>query len=537
MTAVDRPILNVDDSEALRYAKTRILQSAGYDVIEAGTGADALKLVRDAQPPLVLLDVMLPDMNGLEVCRTIKRDFPSTLVLQVSATFVDAADRTRGLDAGADSYLTEPVEPEELVANVQALLRLKNAEEELKRLNDTLERRVAERTHALQTANAQLLQSQKLEALGHLTGGIAHDFNNLLSAILGNLKLLRKRLSDGDALRLVDGAIEGALRGASLTQRLLVFARGKELQVSPTNITALVQGMLNMLRRSIGAPIRIELDLAPDLRLALADHDQLELALLNLALNARDAMPDGGVLTIAARNESVSMERDGMLAGDYVRVAVLDTGVGMDEATLARAVHPFFTTKGVGKGTGLGLSMVQGMAIQSGGALRLSSRVGAGTTVELWLPCAAPEVVAEARAAVAPVAPPDDNRSLTVLLVEDDALILMSTTEMLKDLGHTVIEAHSGPEALRILRSGEKVDIVVTDQGMPDMTGMQLADNIRGSWPDLPILLATGYAELPKNAGPTLTRLSKPYDQEQIAAAISRLVQKKAHPPEGESAS
>src|SRR5262245_37844804 len=222
MNGLDRPILNVDDSEAGRYAKTRILKSAGYDVQEASNGTDALKLVRELQPPLVLLDVMMPDMNGLDVCRTIKRDFPSTLVLQISATFVGAADRTRGLEAGADSYLTEPVEPEELIANVQALLRLKYAEEELKRLNETLERRVADRTEELHAANSQLLQSQKLEALGQLTSGIAHDFNNLLSAVLGNLKLLRKRSSgDAGALRLIDGAIEGALRGASLTQRLL----------------------------------------------------------------------------------------------------------------------------------------------------------------------------------------------------------------------------------------------------------------------------------------------------------------------------
>jgi len=527
----DRPILNVDDSEAGRYAKTRILQNAGYDVVEAGTGTDALKLVRERQPPLVLLDVMMPDMNGLDVCRTIKRDFPSTLVLQISATFTGPVDRTRGLDAGADSYLVEPVEPEELVANVQALLRLKYAEEELKGLNETLEKRVAERTLELQTANAQLLQSQKLEALGHLTGGIAHDFNNLLSAILGNLKLLRKRTDESSALRLIDGAIEGALRGVSLTQRLLVFARGKELQVKPVNVKKLADGMLNMLRRSIGTAIRIQLDLPQDLWTTLADHDQLELALLNLALNARDAMPDGGVLTIAASNESVRKEQEGLAPGEYVRISVIDTGIGMDEATLARAIDPFFTTKGVGKGTGLGLSMVQGLVVQSGGALRLRSRVGAGTTVELWLLRAAPETAVEAPAAIEIAASPTDGRSYRVLLVEDDALILMSTTEMLKDLGHTVIEAYSGPEALKILRSGEKIDVVVTDQGMPYMTGLQLAEQIRASWPDLPIILATGYAELPKTDMPNLPRLSKPYQQEEIGAAISRMVKQRPAAP------
>jgi signal transduction histidine kinase len=521
-------ILNVDDTDAGRYAKTRVLENAGYNVIEARNGTDALKLVREKQPPLVLLDVMMPDINGLDVCRTIKRDFPSTLVLQISATFVETADRTRGLEAGADSYLTEPVEPEELVANVHALLRLKTAEEELKRLNETLEKRVADRTQELQSANSQLLQSQKLEALGHLTGGIAHDFNNLLSAILGNLKLLRKRISDDSSnLRLIDGAIEGALRGVSLTQRLLVFARGKELQVKPTNVRSLVQGMLNLLQRSIGTTIRVQLDLAPDLSLALADHDQLELALLNLALNARDAMPDGGVLTIGATNESVGSDHQDISAGDYVRLAVIDTGVGMDEATLARAADPFYTTKGVGKGTGLGLSMVQGLAAQSGGTLRLSSRVGAGTTAEVWLLRAPAGTVAEAPVPMEATSPVADGRTYTILLVEDDALILMSTAEMLKDLGHKVIESYSGPNALDILRSGKKVDIVVTDQGMPDMTGLQLAEQIQTTWPDLPILLATGYAELPKTGTVNLPRLSKPYDQEEIAATISRLVRQK----------
>jgi CheY-like chemotaxis protein len=530
MNAMRTLILNVDDTDAGRYAKTRVLQTAGYSVVEASNGTDALKFVREKQPPLVLLDVQMPDMNGLDVCRIIKREFPSTLVLQISATFVEAADRTRGLEAGADSYLTEPVEPEELIANVHALLRLKYAEEELKRLNETLEKRIADRTQELQSANSQLLQSQKLEALGHLTGGIAHDFNNLLSAILGNLKLLRKRTDDSSALRLIDGAIEGALRGASLTQRLLVFARGRELQVRPTNVRSLVQGMLNMLQRSIGTTIRVQLDLAPDVALALADHDQLELALLNLALNARDAMPDGGVLTIAATNARLANEHEGVPAGDYVRLVVTDTGVGMDEATLARAIDPFFTTKDIGKGTGLGLSMVQGLAVQSGGALRLSSRVGAGTTAELWLVRAPAGAVAEAPVAMDAAGPADQGRTYTVLVVEDDALILMSTAEMLKDLGHKVIESYSGANALDILRSGKKVDIVVTDQGMPYMTGLQLAEQIRATWPDLPILLATGYAELPKTAGLKLPRLSKPYDQEEIAAALSRLVKQSRKP-------
>jgi len=521
MTDTRPPILNIDDSEAGRYARTRILQGAGYRVVEAGTGEAALTLVRTLEPPLVLLDVQLPDMSGLEVCRLIKRDYPSVLVLQISATYTGTDARTRGLDAGADSYLSEPVEPEELIANVHALLRLKSAEEQLKQLNETLEKRIAERTEEIQTINSQLVQSQKLEALGHLTGGIAHDFNNLLAAILGNMRLLRKRLSGDPALlRLVDGAIEGAQRGASLTQRLLMFARSKELQMRPVDVAGLVRGMFDMLRRSIEQRIRIDLDLPGDLWLALVDNDQLELALLNLALNARDAMPDGGTLTIRARNEHVSTATDTLRPGDYLHLSVSDTGIGMDAATLARAIDPFFTTKDVGKGTGLGLSMVQGLAVQAGGALRLRSHVGAGTTVDLWL------TRAEATAATADdVRAPGNDRPYRVLLVEDDPLILMSTDEMLKDMGHTVYPAASGAEAIRLLQSGKRIDVVVTDQGMPQMTGLQLAERIKATWPKLPVLIVTGYGELPKSALEAIPRLSKPYQPEDLAQAIGRLMQ------------
>jgi CheY-like chemotaxis protein len=363
-----------------------------------------------------------------------------------------------------------------------------------------------------------------------LTGGIAHDFNNLLTAILGNMKLLRKRLyDDASALRLIDGAIEGALRGASLTQRLLVFARGKELEVKPIDIGGLIRGMLDMLRRSIGTAVRIDTDLSRDLWVALVDHDQLELALLNLALNARDAMPNGGVLTISASNEMLAQADVTLPAGDYVRVVVRDTGIGMNEAMLARAIDPFFTTKDVGKGTGLGLSMVQGLVSQAGGALRLKSRVGEGTSAELWLlrTDLKPETASDAKSPNAGL----DSQACTVLLVEDDALILMSTAEMLKDLGHEVIEANSGTQALEILGSGKGVDVVVTDQGMPEMTGLQLAARIRALRPEFPIILATGYAELPQTDTLKLPRLSKPYEQEELSAAIARLIRKKASEP------
>ena len=413
----------------------------------------------------------------------------------------------------------------EVTANQAAIaIRRWQAEQALQRLNETLEERVATEIKERIKVEEAFRQAQKMEAVGQLTGGIAHDFNNLLSAVLGNLKLLRKRLTgNAAALRLIDGAIDGAERGASLTQRLLAFARQQDLHPAAVDVAELVRGMIEMLRRSIGPLIQIDTAFAADLWTAHVDANQLELALLNLVVNARDAMPDGGRLTLSARNATIAAAAgDALAAGDYVCLAVADTGAGMDDATLARATEPFFTTKGAGKGTGLGLSMVHGLAAQSGGALCLSSRPGAGTTAELWLPRAQalPATATAAPARAAPQVP----HSCTVLLVDDDALISMATGEMLKDLGHRVIAAPSGGKALEILRAATPIDVVVSDEAMPGMRGTQLAAEIRASWPDLPVILATGYADLPKDSGLTLPLLRKPYAQEDLAAAIVQVI-------------
>ncbi|HSA80855.1 MAG TPA: ATP-binding protein, partial [Geminicoccaceae bacterium] len=386
-----------------------------------------------------------------------------------------------------------------VAANQAAIaIRRWQAEQALQRLNDTLEQRVAAEIDERMRVEEAYRQAQKMEAIGQLTGGIAHDFNNLLGAVLGSLRLLRKRLADDSAdLRLVDGAIEGAERGVSLTQRLLAFARRQDLRPAAVDAAELICGVITMLRGSIGPMVAIESELATDLWQAHVDANQLELALLNLALNARDAMPEGGRLRLGARNATlVDSADDGLAPGDYVCLTVTDDGAGMDEATLARAADPFFTTKGVGKGTGLGLSMVQGVAAQSRGALRLASRSGSGTTAELWLPRAkGPPAITALPLAAAPA----QLRPCTILLVDDDALISMATSEMLKDLGHRVIEAPSGGRALEILGAGAAVDVVITDQAMPGMTGTQLAARIRAAWPDLPVIIATGYAELPED--------------------------------------
>ena len=286
-------------------------------------------------------------------------------------------------------------------------------------------------------AEEQLRQAQKMETIGQLTGGVAHDFKNLLAAVQGNLELLRKRLPDDPQLhRFIDGALQGTQRGASLTSRLLAFARRQDLKPLPIDLAQLLEGMRGLMERSIGPLIAVEMDLEPDLPPAKVDPNQLELAILNLAVNARDAMPDGGRLTI------VLSRRDGAgqglgLSGDFLQLSVTDTGFGMDAATLKSAIEPFFSTKELGKGTGLGLSMVHGLAVQLGGALALKSKPGAGTTAELWLPVSTAPVEH-----IQPVAPVSvEARASTILVVDDDALINMNTVDMVEDLGHTVIEA------------------------------------------------------------------------------------------------
>jgi PAS domain S-box-containing protein len=378
---------------------------------------------------------------------------------------------------------------------------------------------------ARKKAEEALRQAQKIEAVGQLTGGVAHDFNNLLAVVIGNLDLLRKRLPDDPKItRLLDGALQGAQRGAALTQRMLAFARRQDLRSEPVDLPDLVKGMTDLLQRSIGPMVRIETRFPLGLPLARVDANQLELALLNLVVNARDAMPDGGTVTIAGREQAIGLgHTSGLALGQYVCLSVTDTGEGMDEPTLTRAMEPFFTTKGVGKGTGLGLSMVHGLAAQSGGRLVLESRKGEGTTAEIWVPAVQAQ---DATAAVSArnegaIGPGSGIRSLTILVVDDDPLVLQNTTAMLEDLGHRVLEAGSGREALDYLGRAQSVDLVITDQAMPGMTGMQLAGTIRQQWPEISVVLATGYAELPSDVSLDITRLNKPFRQVDLAQAIA----------------
>jgi signal transduction histidine kinase/CheY-like chemotaxis protein len=375
-------------------------------------------------------------------------------------------------------------------------------------------------------AEQALLQVQKMEALGNLTGGIAHDFNNLLMAVQGSLELLRERLPEDPRLgRLLANAVAGAERGSALTRRMLAFARRQELTTESIDVRQLVEGMAELLRRSLGPTVLLETYFGLRVPAIRADANQLETALLNLAVNARDAMDGVGTLVIATDEAWVQHGHASLAPGRYVRLSVSDSGTGMDEAMLKRAIEPFFTTKGVGKGTGLGLSMVHGLSEQLGGALVLRSRVDEGTTAEIWLP-AAPEhsVVAPREAQREPVAARcAPEASLSILAVDDDDLVRTTTVDMLEALGYQVIPARSGYEALQVLEA-TSVDLVITDHAMPQMTGTQLAERIRERWPDLPMIMATGYADLP--AGPQLEipRLAKPYSQASLAEAVKRTV-------------
>ena len=370
---------------------------------------------------------------------------------------------------------------------------------------------------------ARLREAQKMEAVGQFTGGAAHDFNNLLMAILGSLELLGKRLPDDRGTRaLLDNAVLGAKRGASLTQRMLAFARRQELKREAVDLARLVGGMKEFLEHSMGPTVNVETSVPRQLARASTDASQLEIALQNLALNARDAMPEGGTITISAREERIeTVQVANLPPGAYVCVSVSDTGHGMDEATLGRATEPFFTTKGIGKGTGLGLSMVDGLTAQSGGRLIVHSRLGRGTNVELWLPIATEEphavrdVIPAYPSATYPVA-----NSLVILAVDDDNLVLMNVAAMLEDLGHKVIDVGSGAKALEIIDAGTAIDVVISDQAMPAMTGVQLLDAIKARRPNLPVILATGFAELPAGSDASIRRLAKPFTQRELAEAV-----------------
>jgi signal transduction histidine kinase len=565
-------ILLVDDSQAKLLSHEVVLAEMGENLLKASSAREAFECLLKNEVALILIDVCMPELDGFELATMIREHprFQNTAIIFVSAVMMAHLDQLRGYKLGGVDYVPVPVVPELLRAKVRVFVELYRKTRQLEQFNADLERRVEERTAELRKFNeelellieertrerelalAQLFEAQKMDTIGRLTGGVAHDFNNLLMAVLGSLTLLEKKLPDDPQIRrLLQNAIQGADRGKALTQRLLAFSRKQELKPQAVDFTQLVNGMEELLKRAVGHGITFSSEFPGDLPPLLVDANQLELALLNVALNARDAMPDGGSVKITARADRVpsqesAMSRSGnghmkvrgpgadspsLPPGEYIRITIVDTGVGMDQVTLAKATEPFFTTKGPGKGTGLGLSMVQGLAAQSGGLLRIHSEPNAGTVVELWLPKASTAAAAHVRAPESTAVFRPTTQPCTVLIVDDDNLVMTGTAAMILDLGHTAIEAHSGAEALAVLGSGLKVDVVLTDHAMPAMTGLQLAECIHTRFPGLPIILATGYAELPVDPATLgIARLAKPCTQHEIAAAIHQAVRPAATP-------
>ena len=530
-------ILNVDDTEPARYAKNRTLRHAGFEVVDAASGREALAQMEVLRPALVLLDVRLPDINGIEVCKQIKQRWPTTMVLQTSATFTSAADRTRGLEGGADSYLIQPIDPEELVAAVRALLRLHAAESGTRALNETLERRIEERTRALHQANirlieqiaqreraeAVLVQSQKMEAIGQLTGSMAHDFNNILASMVGYIHLVQRMAGDAKLSALLDKALAAAERGKQLTLRLLAFSRSNDLVTGPTDVRTLLLGLRDWLRQAVESAIVLDIELQDGAELvAVTDANQLELAILNLVLNAKDAMPQGGSITIEARAQHLAEPEGDVLPGAYVVITVTDTGTGMTPEVAGKAFDPFFTTKPVGRGTGLGLAQVANVARLSRGGARIASEPGQGTQVSLWLAAGSGAELSpsEERALPRNLA----GRGERVLVIDDEPDIRRTMAELMRDNGYEVLSAADGGAALSAYTDFSP-QVLLLDLGLPGgLSGIEVARRLRQLSPSLPIVFVSGHAdrELLWTAVPGARLLRKPFQTEELYAEVRR---------------
>ncbi|MEO6224492.1 MAG: ATP-binding protein [Sphingomicrobium sp.] len=458
-------------------------------------------------------------------------DFPFVLITERGGGLERNPEAGRFLDLlGNVTFLERPFHPTTFVSLAQSARRGRRRQyeararlNELNQLATDLEQRVDERTAEHAVAVAQLHEAQKLETLGQLTGGVAHDFNNLLTPITGTLDLLNRKYGDSDprTARLLGNALQAADRAKTLLQRLLGFARRQSLQTQAIDLPALISGMRDLIASSVGPTIDVQFRLQPGVPPAMVDPNQLELAILNLTVNARDAMPDGGTLTITADEVAMGPRAAPKLTpGLYIRLSVIDAGSGMDAATLARAIEPFYSTKEFGRGTGLGLSMVHGLAAQLGGGFALTSEPGEGTQVDLYLPVASEGAAVDQRRATQPVELV--GRKLRVLLVDDEEIVRVATAEMIRDLGHQVEEASGGAEALALLAEGYEADAVVTDYMMPGMDGGVLAARLKTAYPDLPVLLITGYTG-PSDQVMHLPRVAKPFGQSEIATGLAGL--------------
>ena len=553
--------LIVDDLEENLLSLEALLQRDGLVFLKARSGDEALEILLKHDVALALLDVQMPGMDGFQLAEFMRgseraRHIP---IIFLTAGSADTQRRFRGYEAGAVDFIQKPIEPDILrgKANVFFDLHRQRRQIQLQRdaleastraladSADQLEAQVRERTAELEQALAQLKaetaereraeaslrQSQKMEAVGQLTGGIAHDFNNMLTGVIGSLDFMRRRLAAGqtqDLDRYLEAASASAARAAALTQRLLAFSRRQALDPKPTDVNALIEFMSDLIERAVDERIEIRTVLAPDLPSGVIDTHQLENAILNLVLNARDAMPSGGQLTLETSvvdlDDAGAALRPGLAAGRYLVIAVSDSGVGMPPELIDKVFDPFFTTKPLGQGTGLGLSMVYGFARQSGGAVRIHSQVGAGTSVQLFLPTSD----ARPAPAAAPRSSPPTGQGERVLVVEDDPAVRMLVREVLEELRYQAVEFADPLEATAYLGSGEHIDLMISDVGLPGMNGRELAETARTHYPDLPILFITGYAE---NAAmrssflsANMAMVSKPFSLEDLAAKVGEII-------------
>ncbi len=564
MNSAGEPIhfLIVDDLEENLVALEALLRRDGLAFLRARSGEEALELLLRHEIALALLDVQMPGMDGFELAEFMRgnertRHVP---IIFLTAGSADGQRRFRGYEAGAVDFIQKPVEGDILSSKANVFFDLHRQRREIEQQREALadaagrlEMQVRERTaeleHALERlraetaererAEASLRQSQKMEAVGQLTGGIAHDFNNMLTGIIGSLDLMKRRIDAQrfDELdRFMDAATTSAQRAASLTHRLLAFSRRQSLDPQPLEINALIGSITPLVHNALSEQVMLEMILADDLPAVLADTNQLENALLNLALNARDAMADGGKLvvetTLADFGTHQAAIPPGLTAGRYIAVAVSDTGTGIPQDVMDKVFDPFFTTKPAGLGTGLGLSMVYGFAKQSGGAVHIDSRQGIGTTVRLYLPITSASLI---QTGVTPPEATPRGDGERVLVVEDDPAVRMLVREVLEELHYEAVEFADPMESVPLLASDIRIDLMISDVGMPGMNGRELADVAREHRPDLPILFITGYAENATVRGDFLcdnmSMITKPFSLGDLATRISELIPSRVAAP------
>ena len=510
-------VLLVDDDERNLLAVATVLEDLG-DVVLARSGEEALRHLLKGDFAVILLDVYMPGMDGYETAQIIRgRDQTKGIpIVFLSAVNKEAEHLLRGYSMGAVDYVFKPVDPIVLRSKVAVFVDLFAKTKEI-------ERKAAEQ----RSLESKLVQAQKMDAIGKLTGGIAHDFNNLLAAVIGGLGLIEKKgqLGENEA-KILGMTKRAAEQGTELVRRLLAFARKQKLEPRALDVGQLRDAVSDLLTHTLGGLVHIEWEIADDIHAAFADPAQLELALVNLIINARDAMPDGGTVTISIENRLTRDEEvPGLPGGDYVRLAVTDTGMGIAAENLEKVLEPFFTTKELGKGSGLGLPMVYGFAKQSNGAFRIDSEVGRGTTAELLIP-QAPEAAVPNQAITDPA--PEQFAStdpLRILLVDDHAEVRATTAAMLAELGHSVTQAKNGGEGLSALKNGTSgCDLVISDYAMPHISGTEFVRQARELMPEVPAIIITGYAEADavRDRPEGVEILLKPFREGALQQAVAR---------------